>query len=120
MGFTSLKEKTQGNAKSAKDLKVGESIEGYLTRFITTNGKFGKSISPVLRDKNGEETVLWAAANLKYLQDDLKKAGLGPGVMIKITSVEPSKDSNYKNYYEFAVNESDVLDLEVSEEDVDY
>lgn len=118
MGFTNLKEKTQGNAISAKDLNIGESVEGHLVRFITTKGKFGESISPVLRNKDGEDTVVWAAANLKYLQQDLKSAGLGPGVLIKITSVEPSKGSNYKSYFEFAVNENDVLDIGGSEEDL--
>lgn len=120
MGFTNLREKTKGNAISAKDLAVGESVEGYLTKFIVTNGKFGESVSPVLTGKDGQETVVWSAANLKYLRDDIQKAGLGMGVMIKITAVKPDPKSNYKSYFEFAVNEDDVMEVKVDEADIDY
>jgi len=119
MGFTNLREKTQGNAVAAKDLAVGQSIEGHLVRFITTTGKYGQSISPVLRGKDGEETVVWAAANIKFLKEDLAKAGLGPGVMLRITSVEPNPKSQYKSYFDFAFNEDDTIDVGRSEEDLD-
>lgn len=117
MGFKELSSYKEGNAISAKEIAVGDSVEGHLVRFIKTSGKFGESISPVLRNANGEDTVVWAAGNIKYLENDLKSNDLGLGVMIRITSVKPDPKSNYKNYFKFEFNETDVLELDTPGED---
>lgn len=110
MGFEPIR-KNEGKAIAARELPVGDVLEGHVTRFITTKSEYGSTVSPVLKDsKTGEETVVWAAGNLRNLRDDLKEAGFKLGVLVKITSVEPKKGSRYKSYFKIEVDEDNVLD----------
>ena len=121
MGFKELnggkKEDRDNTAIQARNIAVGDSVEGHIVRFVETEGKFGKSVSPVLRQEDGSELVVWASGNLKYLRDDLAKNNVTLGTLVKVTSVEPSKDSNYKTYFKFSVNTDDTLELSGTSEE---
>lgn len=120
MGFTNIKERTKSNAVTAKDLEMGQSIEGYLSKFITTKGKYGETTSPVLVDKEGEETVVWATGNLRYLPENFEKAGLQRGVMVRITKAALPSGTKFENYFDIEFNEEDVIELPQDEANVDF
>lgn len=126
MGFKELNgEGQEAQTINAKDIKVGDSVEGYLVRFIETEstkykdqqGNPIKSISPVFRDDEGNETIVWASGNIKYLKSDLAKNGVPLGVKVRLTSVEPDPKSQFKSYFKFGVNADDRLENMVAGDD---
>jgi len=126
VGFKELNgEGSNAQTINAKDIKVGESVEGYINRFVETSsqkyrdqdGNPIKSISPVFIDEEGNETIVWASGNLKYLKSDLEKKNIPMGVKVRLTSVEPDPKSQFKTYFKFGVNVDDRLENMVQTDD---
>lgn len=102
-------------AVKSNELELGASVEGYLLRVTekpNRNPKFKQpNVSIFLVDAEGNETVVFASGNLSRFNKLIKEAKIEPGTKIRLTKVEPPKDTQYKNYFDMRVNREDILDL---------
>jgi hypothetical protein len=105
MGATN---ESKSTAIKAADVELGSIIEGYLVDFIKTEGQYGVTFSPKLVSEDGEETVLWASGNLKFLKQDCEEQGIKLGTYVRLTKKEPKAGAKIKTYFEREVDSTRV------------
>ena len=98
----------KGTAIKAADVALGAVLEGYLADFVKTEGEYGVTYSPKLISESGEETVIWASGNLKYLKQDCEDQGIKLGTYVRLTKKAPKKGAKIKTYFEREIDSTRV------------
>lgn len=102
-------------AIKANEMKEGDVVEGYLVKVTekpNRNPKYKQpNVSIFLIDENGKESVLFAAGNLTYVPKQIMDANIEMGTKIRFTRTSPPETSNYKHFFDIAVNREDKIDL---------
>lgn len=102
-------------AVKSNEMKEGDVVEGYLVKVTekpNRNPKYKQpNVSIFLIDADGQEKVVFASGNLTYIKGDLEKAAIPAGTKLRLTRVAPPPQSNYKHYFDVAVNREDMVDL---------
>lgn len=96
-----MSETKSNNSTSLRNMKVGESVVGYIKGFIkAAQSKNPTQEHPILVKPDGTELVFWASGDVSYIQERMSEKGVGLGVLCKITREEkPAGYKGKKNYF---------------------
>lgn len=105
MNTNATKSETKKNrSTSLKDMKVGESVVGYILGFFKAKNSKSPDVNNLilrLKDSN-EEIAMFASGTLRYFEDRMEQKGAALGTLVKITRIDRPANSKVENQKYFA------------------